>query len=180
MYISIHLSRSRSQSFSANQKHQSLPKMIYIYSIFGRDWCFWLLQVQAFFFSSSFFFTHYMEKLFSLLCQLCMIKIIKITICLVFRYSVSTNGKLASIMPGMNPVKVGSQKLLTPSLLQPVKCTHTPAYRIFFSPIPNLLSILCVLMEFVSHTNAKKERGVEKFQIWHFYYFQATSWQSKG
>ena len=50
-----------------------------------------------------------------------MIKIIKITICLVFRYSVSTNGKLASIMPGINPVDVASQKLLTPSLPQPVK-----------------------------------------------------------
>ena len=98
-----------------------------------------------------------------------MIKIIKITICLVFRYSVSTNGKLASIMPGMNPVEVASQKLLTPSLPQPVKCTHTPAYRNMFGPTLNLLSMLCVLMEFVSHTNAKKERGAEKFQIWHFY-----------
>ena len=122
-----------------------------------------------FFFFFLFFFTHYMEKLFSFLCQLCMIKIIKITICLVFRYSVSTNGKLASIMPGMNPVKVGSQKLLNPSLPQPVKCTHTPAYRTFFGPIPNLLSILCVLTEFVSHTNTKKGEGAEKFQLWHFY-----------
>ena len=75
------------------------------------------------------------------------------------------------------------------------KCTHTPANRNFFGPIPNLLSTLCVpnlpstlcvpnlpstlcipnlpstlciLMEILSHTNAKgkrKELGNFKFAL---------------
>ena len=45
------------------------------------------------------------------------------------------------------------------------KCSHTVANRIFSGPITNLLSIPCILLQFLSHANVKKRLTDFKFHV---------------
>ena len=42
--------------------------------------------------------------------------------------------------------------------------THTPANRVSDGPTTNLLSILCILREILSHAIVKKEKGLNDFK----------------
>ena len=55
-------------------------------------------------------------------------------------------------------------KTLTPSLPQPVH-TYTPADSVFDGPITNLLSILRILIEILSHAHVKGGGGGGAFMI---------------
>ena len=60
---------------------------------------------------------------------------------------------------------------LTPSLPQPVKCpggkayTHTPANSTFDSPVTNLPSILCILIEVLSRAHGGGWGGLNDFSF---------------
>ena len=76
---------------------------------------------------------------------------------------------------------------LTPSLLQPVNFPDSsspdaPANSRYSGSITYLLSVLCVLINIISHASAKKKaKGLKGFKFRTFIgRFQATQWQWMG
>ena len=59
--------------------------------------------------------------------------------------------------------------------------TYTPSNNVFYGPITNLLSILCMLIEILSRTHAKQGKSLNGFKFGTFTgRFQSDSAASKA